>query len=377
MIEKVGAPFSEGLPMRTWPRSHLFPGILAGLFVLLTTTAAHAQNSKPARFPTADGVEIQGTFWPGAKKDATVMLLHAVGKGEDSHKKGWDSLGDALNAKGYAVLSFDVRGHGQSTTVDPRIFWALNRQNVKQGANPNSFEFKQILKSGYPALVNDIAAAKAFLDRRNDAGECNASSLILVGAETGATLGAIWLNSEYNRYELLPPVQFGAPPVAAKDPEGKNTIAAVWLSISPKLGDRTVSPAATLALPFSMGTQQYCLYADDDKEGKSVAKGLETLKKKLEKVDQAKYQFSLIVPVTEAKGLKGLKLLSTGGLGIKDAIVKYADNLIGGSKGNEYVNRNFNRAQFIWVGMAPRPMPTQNPDKSYVFSMYLPYIKSQ
>ena len=59
---------------------------------------------------------------------------------------------------------------------------------------PNSkklVEFKDFkTNAGYfPYLINDIAAAKVFLDRKNDEGKCNTHHLVLVG-ETGAALGA-------------------------------------------------------------------------------------------------------------------------------------------------------------------------------------------
>src|SRR5207253_6425804 len=102
----------------------------------------------------------------------------------------------------------------------------------------------------YPVLVNDIAAAKAFLDNRHDAGACNTSSLMVLGAETGATLGAIWLNAEWHRYAFTPPNLLTRTPAKfAPNPEGKDTIGAIWLSPTSKLGSRTVSLSATLDKP--------------------------------------------------------------------------------------------------------------------------------
>src|SRR5262249_40278407 len=101
-------------------------GLLLGVAMLALPWpgAAGAQDKGgKVSFDTADGVTIQGTFYRGKGKDEPAgLLLHKLGS--DSHKDGWDSLAEKLNAKGYGVLSFDFRGHGASTAVDPAKFWS-------------------------------------------------------------------------------------------------------------------------------------------------------------------------------------------------------------------------------------------------------------
>src|SRR5262249_12296767 len=151
-------------------------------------------------------------------------------------------------------------------------------------------EFKDMKTDYYPVLVNDIAAAKAFLDNRNDAGSCNTASFITLGADTGATLGAIWLNAEWHRFVLTPGRTIGfmvTPPTIAKTPEGKDNIAAVWLGAASKLGTRTISFSSLLdkagrenAMPMLF------LYSDDDSSGKNIAKACETKFKGKKKDDK-------------------------------------------------------------------------------------------
>jgi hypothetical protein len=92
--------------------------------------------------------------------------------------------------------------------------------------------------AGYAAnLINDISAAKRFIERRyNDAGECNCSNIVLIGAEDGATLGALWLATETKRYRILP---VGLTGQKNEKPESKDVIACVWLSMSEWLGQST------------------------------------------------------------------------------------------------------------------------------------------
>ena len=78
-----------------------------------------------------------------------------------------------------------------------------------------------------PVLINDIAAVKCFLDRKNDTGACNTSSTILLGAETGATLGAIWLNAEWRRYKVV-----------------QNPVNPLFTSVDPRPRAWTTSPAS-------------------------------------------------------------------------------------------------------------------------------------
>jgi alpha-beta hydrolase superfamily lysophospholipase len=255
--------------MRYLPLLALLSCLVLGL--LLTGPAARSADNKPdqteknadtgdtekpekVKFDSVDQVELHGDYYPPAggasKKAPCVLLLHKIHS--DSSKDGWDKLAKDLQKEKYAVLSFDFRGHGDSTAVGPN-FWndtsnaalavltKFNREQCKTAYNPNkpktSISIKDFNTSYYPALVNDIAAAKLFLDRKNDSGECNSSNLILVGAEDGATLGALWMTSELSLYRATFNPITGLPgKLDSTTPEGKEVSAAIWLSISPSLG---------------------------------------------------------------------------------------------------------------------------------------------
>src|SRR3954470_19973269 len=104
--------------------------LLAALAVLAAAAAVPARQpatAQPAgndpnrlRVPitTADGVELDGTYFrsPKAGRDAPcVMLVHRYGS--DRSKTDWINLALALQQAGYAVLTFDLRGHGASTQL--------------------------------------------------------------------------------------------------------------------------------------------------------------------------------------------------------------------------------------------------------------------
>src|SRR5205085_5725332 len=80
---------------------------------------------------TADFVDLAGTYYRGNKGRDTpcVIIVHKFGS--DRTKSGIDELARALNEQGFAVLTFDLRGHGGSVNVSPG-FWLVpaNRNGI-------------------------------------------------------------------------------------------------------------------------------------------------------------------------------------------------------------------------------------------------------
>ncbi|MBL8797869.1 MAG: hypothetical protein JNM56_28485, partial [Planctomycetia bacterium] len=206
------------------------------------------------RFASADGVQLWATWRRSEKgKDAPCVLL-LPNIGGHRRQEGWEKLAQKLQAKGYAVLSLDYRGHGDSTTVNAGFWQEPGNKGQIRGSNPNPFDLaprdtirmEDFLPTYYPALANDLAAARLYLDYLNDDGKCNASNLIVIGAQEGATLGAMWLYAESNRYSTPAPLKPLARP--STSPESTGIAAAVWLNISPTLGERGVPLAEWLRL---------------------------------------------------------------------------------------------------------------------------------
>src|SRR5262245_23345617 len=100
--------------------------LVAAALCLGVAASAAAQGGQRVNFDTADGVSLEGTYYPSmqGKKATCVLLLHnfQLGKGGSRADAGWDTLAAALQKKGYAVLAFDFRGHGGSTSVSDN-FW--------------------------------------------------------------------------------------------------------------------------------------------------------------------------------------------------------------------------------------------------------------
>jgi hypothetical protein len=305
---------------------------------------------------TVDGVELRGSFYQSEKKNApTVLVLHALG--EKSSLKGWTQLAEALQPN-FSVMLFDFRGHGESTTVDPALFWKF-APNVslagKSNAGKDTIDYQKFDKTGafHLTLINDIAAIRGYLDRRNDTGGCNTSSLILIGAETGATLGSIWLTSEWYRHKW----QMG---VLDARPEGKDVIAAIWLSINPNLGKRTFTIAQlTEYAAKQKATPMVLMYGEADEKGKTRATTFETLiKKGLPKGSHAN-QFSGAFKVEKTK-LTGSSLLGLQSIGLDKKISDYLGKIVD-VKGNEWSDHDYRRSQYVWQLGPGQVIPAKPP----------------
>lgn len=212
------------------------PVAILGLLLAVPAGAAEPIQSQKINFNSYDGVFLVGNYWPSTQKTSgpCVLLIHRLGGNRT--EKGWDTLAEELQGKGFAVLSFDLRGHGDSTTVK-NTFWnaAANMRGIR-GANAKKekIEFKEFLPSYYPMLANDIAAAKVELHKRNNQRECNVKSTFIVAEEDGAALASLWVATEYQRRRPLYNTQGFF--TGYSDPYGKDIAAAVWLSFRPKLG---------------------------------------------------------------------------------------------------------------------------------------------
>lgn len=183
---------------------------------------------------TADGVELDGTYFRSPKpgRDAPcVILVHRFGS--DRSKNDWVDLARALQAEGFAVLTFDLRGHGGSTQLsNPQGFWSVpfNKNGIRNSSIRRTSITASDFKSSYfPFLVNDVTAARRFLEQKNDAGEVNIHSLIVIGAQEGAALGFLFSVAEYTRgYRIgqTPLQSYGTLYNA-----GEDIAAGIWLSL--------------------------------------------------------------------------------------------------------------------------------------------------
>ncbi|MGL4420890.1 MAG: alpha/beta hydrolase, partial [Gemmataceae bacterium] len=233
--------------------------VLAGLFAAaaLTLSVLDSVAQQPAATvagedvvtETADGVKLACRYFKAAgTAKACVMILPGI-KETDAKRVAWDQLGSELATDGYHVLRLEWRGHGKSIDITPAQFWEKTpklsevnakfvRGNTKAAAKNDLFD-KDFKPGYYPMYVNDIMAGRSYLERKNDAGELNCSSIYLIGAADAAPLGFYYMTAEWKREAKEPnlpqPLLFiagnrrGFVPANA-DPAGKDIAGAIWIS---------------------------------------------------------------------------------------------------------------------------------------------------
>jgi alpha-beta hydrolase superfamily lysophospholipase len=129
-----------------------------GLTLFLSTRASiPLAAAQRVTLRTDDGVQLAATWYePEARQGPAVILVHMLLKS----RRDWDVFASRLSDAGIGVLTFDLRGHGDS-----------------QGTAQNHI-----------AMLQDLKAAKRFLVGRN---EVTQARIGIAGASLGATLAAM------------------------------------------------------------------------------------------------------------------------------------------------------------------------------------------
>jgi len=307
---------------------------VASLSLLIFSQGLQAQDKKPeqdkktdsdsVKFDTADGVELRGTFYPAAKAKApAVLMLHRFG----GNRQGWEKLAEELQSKGLAVLTFDFRGHGESTKVSPDFWKHQSNTSYIKGAKTDrkTIRVGDFRKDYLPMLVNDIVAAKRFLDKQNDAGLCNSSNLIVIGAEEGAALGCLWIREEWDR---LPQIR-GPLNRIIYDPQGKpfgeDIAAAIWISPSAGLNGRSVGSYLRDRKEIRERTPMLFYSSSGDPDGAAAAKRLfDDLKSKQSKAPE----LTFLQDGIKGGRARGVDLVNKKDVKVDGQIITYLEKVI-------------------------------------------------
>jgi hypothetical protein len=327
-----------------------------GLTLPARAQEAAGDTGEKVRFVTVDGVTIHGNFFRGPRAAPAVVMLHPIGAGESRNKKNWIALAQELQ-KDFSVLTFDFRGHGDSTEIDAPLYYHYKFNGV---ATKNArvdrarIEFKDILPQYYSVFCNDIAAAKSYLERtKNDLGLCNTQNFVVIGADQGATLGAVWANSEWFRYRMeIATGLLGVPQLRFDSrPEGKWISAYVFLTISPKLGNQNVSMTSLLNIPSKLNmVPSVFLFSEPDKKAKDTAKALEKdIKFGGGKKADPRFALTAAVGVKSKDKLNGIDLLQPS-LKTSEQIHEWLK--LTTQTNNEWAQRDFTKTLYAWKGVS-------------------------
>jgi len=129
-------------------------------------------------FLTDDGVLIVGTYYSPSSSHQTspnaVILLHMLGR----NRTDWNAFASISSnrSNGFAVLSIDLRGHGES----------INQHG-------KTISFQSFTPTDFNRMVLDVKAAKHFLVTQKN---ILPSNIAIVGASIGANIGLKYAASD-------------------------------------------------------------------------------------------------------------------------------------------------------------------------------------
>lgn len=292
---------------------------LAAVSLVVIAPACLAQRSSEPPKPqvvnmkTKDGVELVGTYYKStAGKDATPVVMLADWK--DSRavydqlakrmQAGGDKEKDGFGWDSFAVLTVDLRGHGDST-------------KQRLGANTRKIDAADVDRKVLFAMVQyDMNAVRKFLVEKNDAGELNLNKLSIVGSGLGASVAVNWSLVDWS----FPPLAIGK---QGQDVKG-------LVLISPEWSYKGLQMTQALRHPGLREQAFLIMYGGEERKYVSDAKRIE---KQLERYHEVPEDLEEGVPNSLAllgpnTRLQGTKLLTQGGQGAELAIIKFLNTYV-------------------------------------------------
>lgn len=169
--------------MKAVRRLILVPALSTLLMVAPAAAAEKAVAPVNETVTTKDGVQLHLTFYGGgkSKNTAPVVLLHDLKETRHTYSALAKRLANPSREDGdehspFAVVTVDLRGHGESVTQT----YGGRERNLSAG---------KLRSSDYAAMVlQDMEAVRGYLVEKNDAGELNLNQTSIIGVGLGAVV---------------------------------------------------------------------------------------------------------------------------------------------------------------------------------------------
>lgn len=154
-------------------------------------SASQPGESEDVRLKTKDGFKLGATYFPSnLGRDAVpIVILHDL----NENRAVFNALARELQnpvgqeLQSHAVLTVDLRGHGESKTQHGRN--GQTRQLESERLKPVDYQ---------NMVLQDMEAVRTFLRRKNDAGELNLNKLCLMGSGLGANVAAAYAGYDWS-----------------------------------------------------------------------------------------------------------------------------------------------------------------------------------
>jgi pimeloyl-ACP methyl ester carboxylesterase len=307
---------------------------------------------------TFDGVRLEGDFYPApegrGKKTPVLVLLHSVGKNAlNASRADFGKLPEKLQKLGYAVATFDFRGYGKSKTI-ASTFWSYHQARSKTIDRLEARDFttpRDLLD-----LVNDCVTIKAWLNKKNNMGDCNSNLLGIIGVDQGAMVGLAWVVNDltdFNRSKErrtsggfggglgvgggfgggaaggVPPGLPGGQPGQPGMPrlEGEDIACLVAVSMSNRLGDLLPMNLVERWLSLAREKQiaMYSVYGGNDREAVAFWNKATNWVKPPQ--DKTRFKNSKVQAV-KGTNLSGAKLLMNDTLDLNKSLQDYLEEAV-------------------------------------------------
>ncbi len=190
-------------------------------------------------FPTEDGKSLHATYFksPGDKESPVVVLLHM----KDGNRFVWqggeeDSFARKLQKEGFAVITVDLRYHGES-----KVGGTVGAGYANQGTGKKKDKKKaglDLRPADLDAMVQyDLEAVKDFIKAEHQAKNLNMNKMGIVGPEMGATLAVHYAVLDWDKE----PYEDGQP--GFQTPRGQDVRALVLISPQEKFHGMPINKA--------------------------------------------------------------------------------------------------------------------------------------
>jgi pimeloyl-ACP methyl ester carboxylesterase len=201
-------------------------------------TGAAATDKPESRVLTAeDGFNIHISYYrsTGNKESPVVVLVHQ----QDDNRFIWqaeDGLARKLQSNGYAVITVDLRFHGESK---PAGGGAVG--NANQGVKKKDKKSGPDLKPGdYASMQLDLEAVKDLIFKEHQDEKLNMNKLGIVGAGMGASVASYFAVFDWRKEPYD-----DAPDISGQTPRGQDVRALVLISPEEKFNGLVLSKAVT------------------------------------------------------------------------------------------------------------------------------------
>jgi len=158
-------------------------------------SAQRRDSSEDVKLRTKDGVLLKATFYPSelGKEAVPIVMLHDL----KESRKVFNGFAQELQSPSggerpsHAVLTVDLRGHGESTSIEN----ARGQTRELEAAKLGKRDFRNM-------VLFDMEAVRKFLVKKNDSGQLNLNKLCLIGTGLGANVATSWAAVDWSTPRL-------------------------------------------------------------------------------------------------------------------------------------------------------------------------------